>query len=467
MLPHLDQPDVKSENESAWAQYVADERSPWNLKRVVHLHRRAAFAAPWDTLQADLKSGPQEAVGRLLNNQTDSRDEFETLAATIGDAAIASSNPDRLKAWWLFRMLKTSDPLTERLTLMWHNHFATSNVKVKNLTYMLEQNNLLRQNARSDFGSLLAAVVKHPAMLVWLDADANRKGRANENLSRELMELFTLGIGNYSEQDVKAAAKALTGWTVTRDRFENRVGRHDDSELALLGLQKKFNGDELLEMLTHNPATARRIAWRICDTFMGEDVVGEKALSELAKGLSNKAMDIGWAVETVLRSKLFFSESNLRSRVISPVESVVGTLRALQLNDPPPGTITLADWVTKMGQDLFYPPNVSGWNGGRSWLGTRTIVARANFANALAMGGLNHPAQPPDFGNVIGAMDLSQQPVNEVASSLAKLFWGEGLSGGSEDSIAAFQEKMKDKSEAQQFAAVVELLLSRPEHLIG
>ena len=156
------------------------------------------------------------------------------MARTIGDAAVASGNPNRLKAWWLYRMLFSPDPLGERLTLMWHNHFATSNRKVQDLALMREQNDLLRQHARATFGELLHAVVKHPAMLVWLDADANRKGHPNENLARELMELFTLGVGNYTEDDVQAAARALTGWTVVGGRFGFRETRHDDGEKVFL-----------------------------------------------------------------------------------------------------------------------------------------------------------------------------------------------------------------------------------------
>ena len=274
-----------------WKPYKPTEAMPWNLKRVVHLHRRAGFAAPWTQLQRDLANGPELALNRLLDGN-DSPEPFEDLAEKIGNAATGSNNPQRLKAWWLWRMLKTSDPLTERLTLMWHNHFATSNRKVKSLALMQEQNEIFRRLGRGGFSELLSTVVKHPAMLIWLDADSNRKGKPNENLSRELMELFTLAPGNYSEADVREAARALAGWTVINEKFEDRKARHDDAELTILGKSQPFTADQLLELLTQHPATAKRIAWRICKTFMSRDAVSEPVLEELAKGLTANELDI-------------------------------------------------------------------------------------------------------------------------------------------------------------------------------
>ena len=173
-----------SDELSAWTEYAPSPTAEWNLKRVVHLHRRAGFAANWQEIQRDVRDGPVAAVERLLEGRAaeDGPDEFEDLAATIGDAAMASGSPGRLKAWWLYRMLASPDPLGERLALMWHNHFATSNRKVQNLVQMREQNERFRKYARAPFGLLLKSVVKHPAMLAWLDADANRKGHPNENL---------------------------------------------------------------------------------------------------------------------------------------------------------------------------------------------------------------------------------------------------------------------------------------------
>src|SRR4029077_16002599 len=164
-----------------WAPYVPDETMPWDLRRVVHLHRRAGFAATWDELQRDLKDGPQASIDRLLSGKSRlSRvpTEFESTAKLLADAAVSSNDPGRLKAWWVYRMLFGPDPLAERLTLLWHNHFATSAAKA-GMT-VKGQNDLFRKFARAPFGELLGAVVRDPALLLYLDAQANRKGKPNE-----------------------------------------------------------------------------------------------------------------------------------------------------------------------------------------------------------------------------------------------------------------------------------------------
>lgn len=198
-------------SKDAWAPYQAGPEAPWNRSRVVHLHRRAGFAATWPEIERDLKEGPEASVTRVLagNVRTGPNShDFRAITAALADAAIQANDPDRLKAWWVNRMMCGPDPLGERLTLLWHNHFATSNLKVDDLAAMRRQNELFRELARVPFGDLLNAVVRDPAMLIWLDGPANRKGHPNENLARELLELFSLGIGNYTENDVKEAARA-------------------------------------------------------------------------------------------------------------------------------------------------------------------------------------------------------------------------------------------------------------------
>ena len=463
-MPSLPEINVAAGSASTWTKYVPNKATPWNIQRVVHLHRRAAFAASWSELQRDLNDGPQVAVDRLLRGRPEDEgpDGFEVMARTIGDAASASGSPGRLKAWWFYRMLISPDPLGERLTLMWHNHFATSNRKVQDLVRMREQNELLRKHARAPFGELLDAVVKHPAMLVWLDADSNRKGHPNENLGRELMELFTLGIGNYSEEDVKEAARALTGWTIVGGQFGFRKARHDDSEKMVLGERGRISGDDLVSMLVEHPATARRLAWRICHTFMGEGVVDDQALSELADGLVPHRLDIGRAVETVLRSQLFFSEKNLRTRVVGPAEYIVGALRALELCDRPPSTLLLAEWAARMGQDLFYPPNVGGWNEGRAWLGSRTIIARANFGSALVEGRLWHPTREPELEELL-RRHSADGSLKEGTTWLATLFWGEALTSVVDEVVEAVKATETDRP----LSRAAMQLMARPEHQLA
>lgn len=445
---------------SFWEPYRPSDELPWNPRRVVHLHRRAGFGANWTELRRDLEEGPGPAIDRLLAGPSSEsvNEPFETIANAIGEAATASGNADRLKAWWLFRMLLSPDPLGERLTLMWHNHFATSNRKVRDLVFMRQQNERLRQYARGPFADLLTAVVKHPAMLLWLDAESNRKGRSNENLAREVMELFTLGVGNYQEADIKEAARALTGWTISERHFEFQPARHDDGEKQIFGKRGAWNGDDLLKMLVEHPMAANRLAWRLANTFFGEGVVDESAMDELADGLRANHLDIGWAVRTILKSQLFFSTANLGSHVSSPVDFVVGTAHVLEFRQEPPSSLLLAEWTSRMGQDLFYPPNVGGWHEGRAWLSSRTIVARANYASAIANGELWNPARSGPIERLLQRHGVKPD-VESATTWLAQLLWGCSPATPIQETIQAASATTTD----QQIATAFTLLLARPE----
>jgi uncharacterized protein (DUF1800 family) len=383
---------------TVWKSYVPSVAAPWNFDRAKHLHRRASFGATWSELQRDTADGPENSVNRLLDGSSrldGQRADFEEISQVLGDAAVGSDDENRLKAWWLFRILFTPDPLREKMTLLWHNHFATSNLKVQDLLLMKEQNDLFRQHATSKFGKLLIETIRDPAMLYWLDANSNRKGHPNENLARELMELFTLSVGNYTEDDVREAARALTGWTVNRADVKFGAELHDEGEKTIVGKTARFDASLLTQLLLDQEVTSRRLAWRLCDMFLGEGVADDQSIDELASGLRSRELDIGWGIETILRSELFFSDRNIASRVSSPVEFVIGAVRSLELLEQPPSTLILAEWCTRLGQDLFRPPNVGGWEGGRSWLTTRTIIGRSNFAAALVVGDLWAPTAPP------------------------------------------------------------------------
>jgi hypothetical protein len=371
-----------------WTASAPPDRAPWDLRRVVHLHRRAGFAATWSELQRDLKDGPAKSIARLLKGQGREGvpDDFRTVADHL--AGRAAEDPAWLKAWWAYRMYAGPDPLGERLTLLWHNHFATSYDKVNDTNVMRRQNEIFRQHGRGPFAKLLQAVVHDPALLLYLDAPANRKGKPNENLARELMELFTLGVGHYTETDVKEAARALTGWKLSLGRFRHWPADHDDGDKTILGRKGRFNGDDLVALLLEHPATAGRLAWRLCDWLMGENGVDTAAIEALAAGLRQHDLDIGWAVETILRSRAFFAEKTLGNRVLGPVEFLVGLPRALECFDPPPSSLVVGEWTKRLGQELFYPPNVGGWPGGREWLTTQGIIGRANYAAALVEGRL-------------------------------------------------------------------------------
>ena len=283
-------------------------------------------------------------------------------------------------------MLGSPDPLGERLTLMWHDHFATAQSKVEDLGLMRRQNDTFRRHARAPFGELLNASIREPALLLYLDAPSNRKGHPNENLARELMELFTLGIGHYTEADVKEAARALTGWTVEEGPFREAPSKHDDGEKTLLGRKGKWSGADLLAILLDQPATrsaARREDLRPLFGRRGRRRIGDRSPWPMSS--ANKP---GHRPGGRDRAPIpaFFAPSNLGSRVLGPVEFVIGACRALVPVGSTPSTLILADWTTRLGQDLFDPPNVGGWPGGRAWLTPRSLVGRANFAAALVEG---------------------------------------------------------------------------------
>jgi uncharacterized protein (DUF1800 family) len=381
--------------DNLWAPYVPDDKTPWDLKRVVHLHRRAAFAGTWDELQRDLKDGPAKAVNRLVEGKANphAAKEFDATSALLADAAVTQSEIGRLKAAWFYRFLFGPHPLSEKMTLLWHDHFATANSKVDDVAHMRRQNETFRSHAFAKFGELLNASVREPALLLYLDAQTNRKGHANENLARELMELFTVGVGNYTEADVKEAARALTGWSVDDGKFVEQPERHDAGEKTVLGTAGKLDGTQLVALLLKQPATADRVVKKLARQFFGDSGLSADAAKELAAGLRERDLDVAWAVGTILKSKLFFASANLRTRVLMPVEYVVGAVRALELFDPAPSTLAMADWSARSGQDVFDPPNVGGWPVGKKWVHSRSLIAWANYAAALVSG--------PDSGRTV------------------------------------------------------------------
>jgi len=387
--------------DSTWAPYEPSLLEPWDLRRVVHLHRRAGFGATLAELERDLAEGPAAALARFLAGERENGvpADFERMAGLLADGAALAGDASRLAAWWLWRMLFTPDPLGERLALCWHNHFATSNLKVMDVAAMRRQNELFRAHARAPFAELLRALAHDPALLVWLDAQANRAEHPNENLARELMELFTLGVENYGEGDVKEAARALTGWRVRADGgFQESVEHHDDGEKTILGRTGRWHGDDLVTLLLEQPALARRLARRLSELFLSESVRTPALEESLAAELAAHSLDLGHGVALVLRSGVFFSRANLGGVVLGPVQFVVGAARALENLAPPPSTLQLAEWCARLGQKLFYPPSVFGWDGGRAWISTGSLLGRARFAGELASGALAPRGEGPVDG---------------------------------------------------------------------
>jgi uncharacterized protein (DUF1800 family) len=366
----------------AWAPFepTADDR--WDLARVAHLHRRAGFAAPWSVLQRDLRDGPAASIDRLLAGAP--ADEFNQMLDTMSAQLAPGAGLTRLQAIWLYRMIFTPDPLRERMTLFWHNHFATSHAKVNDSALMQRQNALLRSHALGDFKLLLASIGKDPAMLIWLDSTANRKAHPNENYAREVMELFTLGRGHYTETDVQEAARAFTGWFVVRNRFSEVAAQHDAGPKTILGRTGTFDGDDIPALLLDQPSCAEFLAGKLFRYFVSEvDDPPPDLIAPLARAVRESGYQIRVPVALILRSNLFFDPEVRRRRVKSPVEFAIGTIRALEVIKPTVEADALAESCARMGQSLYAPPSVAGWDGGPAWANSATMLTRANFALAL------------------------------------------------------------------------------------
>jgi uncharacterized protein (DUF1800 family) len=281
-------------------------------------------------------------------------------------------------------MIMTPHPLRERMTLFWHNHFATSNEKVNSPTLMLRQNSLLRSEALGSFPALLKSIARDPAMLVWLDAATSRKSRPNENYAREVMELFTLGRGHYTEVDVQEAARAFSGGFIQGEEYREIAAQHDDGEKTILGQTGRFRGDDVARILLDQPACAPFLCRKLYAHFVDElQQPPDDLIEPLAQAFRSSGYQIRTPVEMILRSCLFFDRACFRKRVKSPVELLVGTVRALEILRPTVSAESLAEYSTRMGQSLFAPPSVAGWDGGTRWINTTSMLGRTNYALAL------------------------------------------------------------------------------------
>jgi uncharacterized protein (DUF1800 family) len=375
--------------ERAWAPFRPDRSRPWDLEAASHLHRRAGFAAPWAVLRRDVEEGPEASVERLLEGEPTAGDgtpssEFEAFLDAMAARLGPTGELEGLQAIWLYRMIFTPHPLRERMTLFWHDHFATSIAKVKNSALMQRQNDLLRAQALGDFRALLQGIGKDPAMLIWLDSTVNKKAHPNENYAREVMELFSLGRGHYSEKDVQEAARAFTGWFVIRDEFAVVPRQHDDGPKTVLGRKGNWSGDDIPSILLDQPACPEWICRKLVRYLVSEShSPSEALLAPLARAFRESGYQVRVPVAMILRSNLFFDPSVRRRRVKCPIEFAVGTIRSLEVLKPTVAPAALARSCVQMGQSLYAPPSVAGWDWGRAWINSTTLLARANLALAL------------------------------------------------------------------------------------
>lgn len=287
-----------------------------------------------------------------------------------------------MRSWWFSEMLVTDSPLTEKMTLFWHNHFVSSQQKVRIPKLLVDQNQLLRRHALGNFGELLHAVARDPAMVLYLDSAQNRKDAPNENFAREVMELFTLGEGQYGEQDVREAARAFTGWGIDRQDGTFRFYRflHDDGEKTVLGKTGRFDGDAVLDILLAQPATAEFLTRKLWREFVSPDP--DKAeVMRLARVLRQSDYEIKPWLRALLLSPAFWDQRNRGVLVKSPVEFLLGLVDTLNVSGVDPQVLALAS--RQLGQDLFNPPNVKGWPGGDAWIDATTLLARKQMVERL------------------------------------------------------------------------------------
>jgi uncharacterized protein (DUF1800 family) len=363
----------------AWEAYKPSDKNPWDVRKVGHLYRRAAFGVNAHELQAGLELGPDKLVTLLLKGGPGLAD-FERETLRWGEAIRKVNNGPQASEWWLYRMLYTPHPLQEKIALFWHNHFATSYAKVLSTTYMMGQYDLLYRHALGNFADLLQGMSKDPAMMIWLDTVQSKKGMPNENYARELMELFSLGIGHYTEQDIREAARAFTGWEIKNGKFFDNRAQFDDTEKTVLGKTGKWKGDDIVRICLEQKACPRFIASKLFRYLVSETLEPTPELIDPVAQAFAKDWNFNRLVETMLRSNLFFSEHAYRARIKSPVDFVLGIVHAFEARI---GVTTLARALETLGQNVFNPPSVKGWDGGQTWLNGQTLLTRQNLALTL------------------------------------------------------------------------------------
>ncbi len=409
---------------ASWQDDLAPiTESDWNRARAAHLLERTGFGPTPDEVDRFARLTPRQAVRQLVRYQqianplppfeesgafdpglepfSPSRPAATEQARDTGEALGVKVKPEgnrriqqvadrylywlratklesqRVAYWWANRMLTTKRPLEEKMTLFWHGHFATGDEKVRDYRKMLKQNEMLRAKATGNFRDLLISVAKDPAMLAYLDAAVNVKGAPNENFAREIMELFTMGVGNYTEEDIREAARAFTGWNFRGLEFVVNPAQHDAGSKTVLGKTGNFDGVQVIDIILSKPVTSEFVATKIYKYFVREEVSPELRV-KLGKLLRDSRYEIAPFLETVFSSRDFYSDASVSTHIKSPVELVISTYRKMGLKEVP-GIPDFNDLTDSMGQKLLFPPNVAGWANGRSWITPGLLLLRGNF----------------------------------------------------------------------------------------
>ena len=373
-----------------------------NIALMAHLMRRAGFGASRDELERCAEQGYEATVEDLLDTSNSS---------SMPDDLIRRYHVDQSElrdlagsaAYWMYRMISTDKPLEEKMALFWHGLFATGYAKLNQARSQLNQVEMFRRNGLGRFDELLIEISRDPAMLVWLDNQDNHGDAINENYGRELLELFSMGIGNYSEDDIKECSKAFTGWTLGNAEymavraqkdsiwpygriawhFDYREGDHDDTEKTFLGETGRFNGEDIVQIIAKQDATAEFICTRLFQFFAADEVTddGRRAIDAMKETYFESGYDIKNVLRTLFNSEYFRSDEARFARVKGPVELVVGAIRmAGSYQTPTLGIEKVSNNMLYMGQGLLQPPTVEGWHEGVEWIDSGSLVERVNFA---------------------------------------------------------------------------------------
>jgi len=396
----------------------------WHYDRAAHLLERAGFGGTPEEIERLAAMTPRQAVDALVDFESikndlkpfdesgiwdpgmdpfpPSRAEAVRLAREHGEGLGEKVRPagaqrrlqpvvdkffysltangietQRLGLWWANRMLATNRPLEEKLTLFWHGHFATGENKVRDYRMMLRQNEMFRAQAAGDLRGLLVGILKDPGMLVYLDNGENIKKHPNENFGRELLELFSMGVGNYTEPDVREAARAFTGWTNDVLKFKFDADQHDSAEKTFLGQTGPFNGEDIIDIILKQPVTAEFVSAKLYRFFVREEIA-PAVRANLARTFRESGYQIKPLMKQIFLSRDFYSAPSYATQIKSPVHLVVSTYKKLGLREVP----TIPDFgrmTAGLGQSLFDPPNVAGWAGGRTWITPSTLLQRGNL----------------------------------------------------------------------------------------
>jgi hypothetical protein len=421
---------AQATDEAAWAGDLSPiGAADWNREKARHLLERAGFGGTPEEVDALAALSPQAAVRRLVYFEgapADTLPPFDesgifdegidpfppgrpattALADKNGEAlgikVKASGNrpqqpivnqffywlrasrleTERVAYWWGNRMVATPRPLQEKMALFWHGHFTSSEEKVRDYRKMLKQVELFQREGMGNFRTLLIAAAQDPAMLAYLDAGVNVKGSPNENFAREIMEMFTMGVGNYTEHDIREAARAFTGWNFVGLEFHADPAKHDDGEKTFFGETARYDGVGIIDRILAAPATPQYISGKLYKFFVRDDLSPELRAA-LGSRLRESHYDIAPLLETIFLSKDFYADTSRGSRIKSPVEFVVSTYRKLGQTHLP-GAPDFNRVTEALGQHLLFPPTVAGWSYGRSWITPSLLIERGNFALDLA-----------------------------------------------------------------------------------